>query len=311
MRLIDLHCDTLYKSVINKIPLDDNSMEVQPVSADDNRLQCYAIWSPDDIDGETAELLFHNAYRRLNSECLRCGINLIKSSDYITNDFYSHCDNAFFTVENGLALNEKIENISKFAEMGVKMMTLTWNGHNPIGDGAEVENAKGITDFGKTVIKEMEKNRIVVDVSHASDELFYDVSEIATRPFVASHSNSRSVTNHRRNLTDEQIKIIKLSGGVVGLNFHNAFLNKNSDQASIYDIIKHIEHFLSIGGEDVLCIGSDFDGGKLPKDIEGSSSIDKIFELLLHQNYKESLINKIFYENALKFYENFDNQRIM
>ena len=191
------------------------------------------------------------------------------------------------------------------------MMTLTWNSHNPIGDGADVENPKGITDFGKKVVSEMEKWGIVVDISHASDKLFYDVAEIVKKPFVASHSNSRTIANHRRNLTDEEFSIIKSIGGIVGLNFHNAFLNTDPDKTSMYDLLKHTEHFLSLGGEDVVCIGSDFDGGILPKDIKGSTSIDKIYELFLRHNYKEALINKIFYENALNFYENFDNQQFM
>ena len=193
----------------------------------------------------------------------------------------------------------------------MKIITLTWNAANAVGDGADVQNSKGITDFGKSVVREMEKCGVVVDVSHASDKLFYDVAEIATRPFIATHSNSRSVTNHRRNLTDEQFKIIKERNGIVGINFHRDFLSDNPDSASRYDLLKHIDKFLSLGGENVICIGTDFDGCNLPYDITGSESLAEIYEMLLKHNYKESLIRKIFYENALNFFENFDNRRIM
>ena len=157
----------------------------------------------------------------------------------------------------------------------------------------------------------MEHNGIVVDVSHASDKLFFDVAEIATQPFIATHSNSRSVTNHRRNLTNEQFKIIKERNGIVGINFHRDFLSDNPDSASKYDLLKHIDKFLSLGGENTVCIGTDFDGCNLPDDITGSESLAEIYETLLKHNYKESIIRKIFYENVLNFFENFDNSRIM
>jgi membrane dipeptidase len=308
MKLIDLHCDTLYKSVVNNIPLDDKAMEVDLNQTDfTNILQCFAIWLPDDLSGEKAKNLFFKAATCLKAECDRCKINLLSSFSSLEDAFINNQRSAFFTVENGKALNSKIENVKKFAELGVKMMTLTWNMHNEIGDGAGVENPKGITDFGKNVISAMEENNIVVDISHASDELFYDVAELATKPFVASHSNSRKITAHKRNLTDEQFKIICDNGGIVGLNFHNAFLNNTPEKANMYDIIKHTEHFLSLGGENVISIGSDFDGGTLPYDISGSRSLSKIYELFLQHNYQESLVDKIFFKNSLKFFENFDN----
>lgn len=306
MKLIDLHCDTLYKSVTQNLPLDDISYETKIASKCDNRIQCYAIWLPDDLDGDSAEKLFFTAAKRLKNECERCKIKLINSFTEIRSEFYNKPNNAVFTVENGLALNGKLENIRKFAQLGVRIMTLTWNSHNHIGDGAGVENPKGITSFGKQAVTEMEKNGIIIDVSHASDKLFFDVAEITTRPFVATHSDSRAVTPHKRNLTNEQFNIIKANKGLAGLNFHKDFLNSNPDNASIYDVLRHAEYFLSLGGEDILAIGSDFDGCCLPNDISGSECMDDLFELFLKHNYPESLVNKIFYENALNFFENFD-----
>ncbi|MCH5296492.1 MAG: membrane dipeptidase [Ruminococcus sp.] len=306
MKLIDLHCDTLYKSVTQNMNLDNSSYETKLAKKGDNKLQCYAIWLPDDLDGDSAEKLFFTAAERLKSECIRCNINLMNSGRNLNTNFFTSENNAFFTVENGLALNGKLENVKRFSELGVKIMTLTWNAHNYIGDGSTVKNPKGITPFGKQAIKEMEKYGIVIDVSHASDALFYDVSKLSQKPFIATHSDSRTVTPHKRNLTDEQFKIIKEKKGLVGLNFHNAFLNSDPNKASITDILRHAEHFLSLGGENILAIGSDFDGCSLPNDIKGSESMSVLFELFLKHNYNESLVNKIFYENALKFFENFD-----
>ena len=312
MNLFDLHCDTLYKAVTQNLPLDDKSMQVsQILNKDSKRLQCYAIWIPDVFTPEKAEEIFYSANKKLYDECERLNIKLIGQNESISKCFKNNNYSALFTIENSTALNGNIENVEKFAKLGVKIITLTWNAANAVGDGADVSNSKGITDFGKRVVREMEHNGIVVDISHASDKLFYDVAEIANRPFIATHSNSRSVTNHRRNLTDEQFKIIKDRNGIVGINFHRDFLSDNPDSASKYDLLKHIDKFLSLGGESTVCIGTDFDGCNLPDDITGSESLAEIYEMLLIQNYKESVIRKIFYENALNFFENFDNSRIM
>lgn len=312
MHLIDLHCDTLYKAVTDNIPFDSDAVEVKIESDKQNhKLQCYAIWLPDDYSGEQAEKTFLKSALLLKKECERCQISLIDSKDKINNVFSENNYSACFTVENALALNGKIENVRKFSELGVRIMTLTWNGSNNIGDGAEVYKSKGITDFGKEVVREMEINNIIVDISHSSEKLFYDVAEISRRPFIASHSNSYTVTSHRRNITDEQFTILKNQGGITGINFHRDFLSNDPDNANVYDILRHVEYFLSLGGENNICFGSDFDGCTLPNDIENSRIMNEIYEMFLKHNYEERIIKKIFYENALKFFENFDNQRIM
>lgn len=312
MRVADLHCDTLYKHITEQLPLDDSRHEVQLCREPGaHKLQCYAVWLPDSCTGEQAEQLVLTAAQRLRAECDRLHIRLLKPNEPVRKAFEQNANTAFLTIENGLALNHKIENVARFAALGVRMMTLTWNAHNPIGDGADVKDAKGLTAFGKEVIGEMERCGMIVDISHASQALFYDVAERTRLPFVASHSNAFSVTPHRRNLTDEQIAVIRERGGLIGLNFHNAFLNAQPEQACMEDILRHAAHFLSLGCEDCLCFGSDFDGGSLPHDIQNSLVYDKIAALMLHHHYDEGVIRRIFYDNALNFFENFDNHRIM
>ena len=308
MRLVDLHCDTLYKAVKNQISINDKSLDVS-ICRDgvfSNKLQCYAIWIPDNYNGDSAEKLFLAAHKKLNDECRKNNIYLINKTEKLKDKFYSHEHTAFFTVENSTALNGKIDNVKKFADMGVRMMTLTWNAHNDVGDGADVAEPYGITEFGKKVLCEMEKYGIAVDISHASDKLFYDVAELTLKPFAASHSNSRKITNHRRNLTDEQFKIIIDRNGLVGINFNRDFLSEKPESASKYDILRHVDHFLSLGGESCICFGSDFDGCYLPDDIEGSRTMYDIYNMFLAHNYPESTVNGIFFKNALKFFENFD-----
>lgn len=176
-------------------------------------------------------------------------------------------------------------------------MTLTWNGKCEVGDGADFKG--GLSNFGYEVVKKMEETGIIIDISHASEKLFDDVSQIASKPFIATHSNSRAVCSHRRNLTDEQFETIKSVKGLVGITFCNYFLS-DKKQACFDDLLRHIEYFLERGGENVLAVGSDFDGAELPECISGIESIEKIYENFL-KYYSKELLNKIFFENAYNF----------
>ena len=261
MDIIDLHCDTLYKSVTENISFGSSRAEAKPNrDPESHKLQCYAIWIPDSCPGDEAEALFLMAHKRLQRECKEQGIKIIKPHQPL-DSFRKYRNTAFFTVENGLALNGKLENVRLLADCGVRMMTLTWNAANQIGDGADVKDGHGLSGFGRAAVREMEKYHIIADVSHASQKLFYDVAEIAKMPFVASHSNAYSVTPHRRNLTDEQFMIIKERGGLVGINFHNAFLNNEPEKAGL--ILEALAYFprhlvprlriYSVGREQACC----------------------------------------------------------
>lgn len=190
--------------------------------------------------------------------------------------------------------------------MGVRVIGLTWNYSNHIASGADEQNKnRGLTEFGKTAVNEMERIGITVDVSHLNDRSFYDVMETAVAPVIASHSNSRAVCAHRRNLTDNMFRNIIHTGGCVGINFYPPFLNE-SGNADIYDIIRHIEHFMELGGENNIGIGSDFDGtgGLMPKGIRNCDDTYKIFDELLRLNYSEEQIEKISHLNFERIIKN-------
>lgn len=306
MKLFDLHCDTLYRAFTEgkSIIKNDFEISVERGREFDRWFQCMAVWIPDSVRGENAERLVESCCALLECELSDCNAQNIDVAKIDTVSDVNSRSNIMLTIEGGAALNGKLENIERYRKLGVRAMTLTWNGHCEIGDGADVENPKGITDFGRKAVEEMERCGIAVDVSHASDKLFYDVAELAKRPFIATHSNSRNICSHRRNLTDEQFGIIKSRGGIVGLNFHKFFLAE--EKQSIKDIIKHAEYFLSIGGEDVLAIGTDFDGGELPDDIHGIEDMHKIYNEFARLNYSETLLEKLFFKNAFNFYQSFD-----
>ena len=172
------------------------------------------------------------------------------------------------------------------------MLTLTWNGGKRAGPGGDGSGRRGAYPFGRQVVPALEQAGILVDVSHASPELFWDVMALAKKPVVASHSNAKAVCGHPRNLTDEQFTAIRDAGGLVGLNFYKGFLNDRPEQAAMEDVLRHAEHFLSLGGEDTLAMGSDFDGAALPADMPGLEAVPQLYELFLRRKLSPGTFGK-------------------
>lgn len=303
MKLFDLHCDTLYRAFFENGGLFNNDFHISfdRINSIEPYIQCMAIWVPDEFRNKNAIQLFENCRKKLNDELKDTNIKIIRSQDDIIEVESKKGKGVVLTVEGGAVLGGKLENVDYLAECGVKIMTLTWNGNCELGDGIGVEGAKGLTDFGKSVVAKMEQNGIVVDVSHSSVPMFYDVAELSTKPFCATHSNSKQICPHRRNLTDEQFSIIKDKGGIVGLNLSRGFLREDEDKACMLDVLRHAEHFLSLGGEKTLAIGTDFDGTDIPIDMTGIESMNKLYELFLKHNYNEKLLEDIFFNNARNF----------
>lgn len=302
MQVFDLHCDTLYRAFTDKKTLNEPHyhISINRGLKYDKWAQVMAIWIPDELRGHKAFDFANSAIDYLHKQ------NIQQRKIQLFDSFHKEDDYHFcLAIEGGAALGGELKNVKHFRKRGVRFLTLTWNAENEIGDGAGVEASKGITAFGKKVIKEMELCGMIVDVSHASDVLFYDVAAMAGRPFVATHSNARAVCNHKRNLTDDQFLQIKNIGGLVGLNFCTHFLNENQP-AGLKDILNHTEYFLSLGGENIVCLGSDFDGTDMPNGITGIESMALLYEYYLKHNYNEGLVKKIFYENANAFCQNFD-----
>lgn len=302
MKYFDLHCDTITECLEKNVSLFDNGLHVDLKKTGDFSLycQCFAAWIPDTLRGQDAVDRLNQIHQKLVSACkdysddirlLRCSEELPASGNV-----------GFFTVENGAALGGSLQNLDLLKSYGTKMMTLTWNGENELGRGVLATGNTGLSPFGKTVVRAMEEKEIVVDVSHASPELFWDVASIAAKPFVATHSNARSVCSHPRNLTDEQFKEIVARKGLVGLNFCRSFLNDQGEKADFSDIIRHAQHFLDLGGEDVVCIGGDLDGASLPFCMEGVGSMPALYHAFLEHGFSEHITDKIFFENAYRFF---------
>ena len=166
-------------------------------------------------------------------------------------------------------------------------------------------NSDGLTSFGRKTIKELEKNSVIVDVSHASDKTICDILKLNNVCVCASHSNSRFVYPHNRNITDTQFKAIASTGGAVGVNFYPDFVAGES--SDVDGVISHIEHFLEISGENNIGIGSDFDGiDKKCRNLENCSGLYKLKDKLLAKGYNQSFINKLFFENFSEIFDKYE-----
>lgn len=331
MRFFDLHCDTLYRAVTENKTLNENYYDrakpdknlfsrgalftgdfMPPFQLSFDRgkryspwIQSMAVWIPDDISEEQGNRLFEQAQILLRSQCREHGVVLCRDFNDMRKVTEEGLCGVFLSLENGRLIKSP-ESLEKLKAAGVKMITLTWNGENLLGSGVKAEKDRGLSAFGKETLRYMEKLGIAADLSHGSDRLFYEAAEVLSKPFAASHSNSRAVTNNPRNITDGQFEIIRRKGGLIGLNFSRGFLNNDPEKANILDVLRHAEHFLSLGGEDCLAVGSDFDGTDMPEGISGIESMESLYEVFLRHNYREELLDKLFFKNAYNFFENFD-----
>jgi microsomal dipeptidase-like Zn-dependent dipeptidase len=203
-------------------------------------------------------------------------------------------------IENGHALDGKIENLHHFAQRGIVYMTLCHNGDNDICDSARGSHThNGVSDFGRQVISEMNRLGIMVDLSHAAEKSFYDALELSKLPIVCSHSSCRALCDHPRNLTDDQMRALAAKGGVMQVTLYNGFLVKDGI-ATIEDAMHHLEHAIEVMGIDHVGLGTDFDGDGGILGLANSSELILFTRQLLARQYSEQDIQKIWGGNFLR-----------
>ena len=205
-----------------------------------------------------------------------------------------------FAIENGLALEHDLANVKRFAQRGVVYITLCHNGDNDICDSARGCNThEGVSQFGEQVIREMNHQGIMVDLSHAAEKSFYDALEISETPIVCSHSNCRALCDHPRNLTDDQLRALAARGGVAHTTLYGGFLRQHGE-ARILDAISHLEHAIEVMGIDHVGLGTDFDGDGGVRGLANSSELINFTLELLRRKYSERDIRKIWGGNWLR-----------
>ena len=327
MRVFDLHCDTLDRLSLDGYPdysvfTEQNAKEGIPherlVSLRDNDAhialdrmsaqawcQCFAIFVPDSLPSEGAWRLYKQVHAYF-SEQMQAHADVVEQvsssrSHGIDEVLATGKCAALLTVEGASFLEDSCERIDELAQAGVRMVTLTWNAQNALAGGSNTH--AGISALGRAAISAFEQHHITIDASHISDESFQDLLTCAKRPFVASHSNARSVCAHPRNLTDFQFQAIAERGGLVGLNFCNGFLVEGTREPRPSDLLRHIEHWLELGGQDVIALGSDYDGTDVPSWLNGCEQLQNLYEPAAAR-FGNGIADKLFFENAYAFFQN-------
>lgn len=293
MRIFDAHCDTLDllgdNTSLKNIKAHYN---FEKAAKYETHIQLTAIWldnAEHDVPRRVRTLI-----KRFNTETQN--VHVIKSAADLKN---AEGVSVILGIEGGEGAEGSLQHLEELFGEGVRLMTLTWNHKNEIS-GTAFEKSGGLTDFGKKAVLKMQELHMMIDVSHLSDEGFCDVAEITSKPFIASHSNSRTVCPHFRNLTDDQFKVLIKRGGVAGINLCPDFLGTDP---SVDSIVRHIEHFAALGGENNIGIGADFDGiGSLPRGIRGTEDLYKIFDRLLSLNYSQEQADKIAFSNMYRVF---------
>ena len=296
--IFDAHCDTMNEILDKGENIIKNNLHIdfERMKQYDKYVQIFAAFvdkksitvSPKERVGQIIEV-----YRREieNSPICHC-------ESYEQLERESYC--SLLGIEGGEAIEGSLETLEKFYCGGVRIMTLTWNYRNEIADGITESDGRGLTDFGKSVVKKMNKLGMVVDVSHLSEKGFWDVYKTAEKPFIVSHSDAKALCAHPRNLNDEQIKAVIECGGVIGINFYPEFLD-NSGKCTIERICDHIDYMIELGGENNIGFGSDFDGVEyLPDGVTGIECMDKIIEMLKARGYSDRTVKKIAFDNFLR-----------
>jgi membrane dipeptidase len=306
LSLFDTHCDTAYELYHRGVHLDANEgchISLDKASCYETYAQYYAVWSNRRLDDEACWQDFLKIAANFKAELARIPDRAVQvtSAAELEAAVQSGKHAAILAVEDARLTAGKLERLEEMKDLGVKYLTLLWGGDTCIGGSHNTEN--GLTEYGKALARRSFELGIIPDVSHASRKIISEVFEASAEkkiPFIATHSNSYSVRCHRRNLFDEDFLKIKAASGVVGISLAPEHLCEG--EANICDVIKHIEHYLSLGGEDVVCLGCDFDGiDSTPNELSDVSKIYLLRNELLRLGYSDELTDKIFYKNANNF----------
>lgn len=307
MRFFDFHCDTIGECCLQKKHLADNDLHIslRKSKCFEKYGQVFAIWIPDEKRGEAAFAYYQAVRDCFYGECAENAEKILpcKTAADIETAFCAHKVAAVLAVEGGAVLGGNLEKLDQLYQDGVRLMTLTWNDTNEIANGCFAKDKGGLTDFGKRVVQKMHSLHMLVDVSHLNARGFYDVAEYTDKPFLASHSDADIVDNpyaKARNLTDDQIKVLVVRNGLIGINLCADFLGNNG-QTGADAVLRHVSHFLDLGAEHILAFGCDYDGCTIHPSLNGIENIPYLADYLLQHGISEKTLQNIFFENGYRF----------
>jgi len=321
--VVDTHSDTLLKITDNTnwLPLVDIGGET-PFHIDIPKLRrggvnvqyfgaftsgYYSSGQPDYTKANSRLLsLFNALYWTIEKN--PASIGLAKTVEDIRNLVEDGRISAVLSIEGAYSIEETygIELLRQYYDLGVRAVGLTWNYSNALGEGVNeaymdgLPSEGGLTEFGRQVVKNMNRLGIIVDISHMNERTFWDVIEVSDAPVMASHSGVYSLRNHVRNLKDDQIRAVAKGGGVVQVVFYPEFLADPDTEVTVMTVVDHIEYIAELVGVEYVGIGSDFDGAAMPEDLQDASMVPEIKKELSRRGYERDDIEKILGENTMR-----------
>ncbi|MFI3170348.1 MAG: dipeptidase [Faecalibacterium sp.] len=327
MKVWDLHCDTLnemrYAQLDGKpLSFAENNLHIDlaKLKQGDYFLQCFAAF----INlGDTAHDPLVTALEQIDifyavMAQYKDEISPVFCAADIEANYAAGKLSAMLTVEEGGCCKGNLAVLRQLYALGVRMMSLTWNHPNQIAhpntaptDAAHIwpcapNEETGLTEAGFAFVAEMERLKMIADVSHLSDKGFWDMIACTTRPFVASHSNCRALSPHCRNLTDEMIAALANRGGIAGLNYCAGFVDCKENECDCENrvalLAKHAAHFKKVGGIDMIALGSDFDGIEKMCDMKHCGDLPMLERALRTEGFTETEMEAVFYRNAMRFF---------
>lgn len=317
MKVVDMHCDTIgeiwkAEKAGKTMSLRSNGLHIdlEKMKKGDYLLQNFAMFVFLGRERDPLENMLEMIdvyYRQLEQN--KDVIAPVFSYSDIEKNAAEGKMSALLTIEEGAVCKGNPFVLRNLYRQGVRMLTLTWNFENEIGypntivkaDDYDPSRKYGLKPQGVELVREMNRLGMIVDVSHLGDDGFWDVVKYSDKPFVASHSNSRSLCGHTRNLTDDMIRALADKGGVTGINFCGDFLNPNG-KSRVADMVRHMKHIVNVGGIGVLGLGTDYDGIDGDLELYDCSRMPLLAEEMEKQGFKAGEIEAIFHGNVLNLY---------
>lgn len=298
--IFDAHCDVLFRmerdASLHFSDGEDLHINFKRLSFAGSKVQCFALFMldtiPDELKFKTALNMIDLFYDKvIGSSSLLKPVRTKKDIEGLKENEIG----AMLTLEGCDAIGTDLVKLRTLFRLGVKSVGLTWNNSNAVADGARESRAAGLSDFGRKVVRENNQHKVWTDVSHLSEAAFWNVLEEADYP-IASHSNAKTLCDHPRNLSDDQIKALLKKSGVIGVTFVPQFLT-GTGQAKLTDILNHIDHLASLGGIHQIGLGSDFDGiEETPENLSNFGEYPLLVNELL-KHYKEDEVKGFLFNN--------------
>ena len=331
MKVFDLHCDTL--SELRRAEMrgdgqtfarNNGHIDLEKLEKGDYMLQCFAAFvnladPTPGADPLVTALEEIDVFKRM-MERYSDRIAPVYRPEDIRKNAEAGKISGMLTIEEAGCCKGSLGVLRRMYELGVRMMTLTWNHENELASPNVVpgngpiwpcmpNTETGLKEKGFEFLAEMERLHIIADVSHLSDKGFWDIANHSTRPFAASHSNCRALSPHNRNLTDEMIRALAEKGGIAGLNYCASFVDADSAhpklcRSTVERLAKHAAHFKQVGGIEVISLGSDFDGIGGQHELETAADMPLLAEALRREGFTEDEVEAIYWRNAYRFFKN-------